>query len=660
VPPRRSLLLFTLFALVILSAPATLVASDTFRPVSPEELKMTSEPKAPGAPAIILYRQVDRDDSGESGYEINYIRIKILTEEGRKYADIELPFLKGRTNIRDLKARTIRPDGTITNFEGKPFEKQIVKAKGVKYMAKTFTMPDVQVGSIIEYTYKEELPSFQVFDSHWILSDELFTKKASFSLKPYSGLACRWSWHRLPEGSEKPNKDSKNVIRLEVNNVPAFPTEDYMPPVNELKSRVDFTYSYENPTLDAQKFWLEAGKKMNASLESFVNKRKAMEQAVATIVAPSDTPEQKLKKIYARVQQLRNTSFEIAKSDQEEKRDKQKQINNVEDVWKQGYGSGVELTWLFLGLARAAGLDASGVWVSDRRNYFFNYAYLDESKLNTNVVLVKLEGKEIYLDPGAAYTPYGMLPWQETGVQGLSLDKNGGTWVKTWLPQSSISRIEHHADLKLESTGELGGKVTFTFRGLEALRVRVDQQHADEAEHKKFLENLALEQIPVAAEVELTNKPDWTSSSPEFVAEYKIKIPGWMSSAGRRALLPIGIFAAAEKNVFDHTERTHPIYFEYPFEKQDDVSITLPLGWEVGSVPQEHMQGSATSPITYALKVSKDAGELKLSRKLTVDLMLVDTKYYGSLRNFFQQIRTSDEEQVMLQPIGVKTTSANK
>jgi hypothetical protein len=33
-----------------------------FQPVSQDELKMASEPKAPGAPAIILLRQVDRDD----------------------------------------------------------------------------------------------------------------------------------------------------------------------------------------------------------------------------------------------------------------------------------------------------------------------------------------------------------------------------------------------------------------------------------------------------------------------------------------------------------------------------------------------------------------------------------------------------------------------
>src|ERR1044071_4088437 len=65
-----------------------------FQPVSQDELKMTSEPKAPGAHAIILFRQVDRDDRGLTAHEDVYLRIKILTEEGRRYADIEIPFYK--------------------------------------------------------------------------------------------------------------------------------------------------------------------------------------------------------------------------------------------------------------------------------------------------------------------------------------------------------------------------------------------------------------------------------------------------------------------------------------------------------------------------------------------------------------------------------------
>jgi len=36
-----------------------------------------SVPEAPGAPAVILYRQVDRDDSARTGNQYNYVRIKI-------------------------------------------------------------------------------------------------------------------------------------------------------------------------------------------------------------------------------------------------------------------------------------------------------------------------------------------------------------------------------------------------------------------------------------------------------------------------------------------------------------------------------------------------------------------------------------------------------
>src|SRR4029077_4240684 len=74
-----SLRLFaTLFFLItLLSTP---LWSISFQPVSPEELKMTTEPKAPGAPAIILFREVDRDDRGNTAHEDVYFRIKILTE----------------------------------------------------------------------------------------------------------------------------------------------------------------------------------------------------------------------------------------------------------------------------------------------------------------------------------------------------------------------------------------------------------------------------------------------------------------------------------------------------------------------------------------------------------------------------------------------------
>jgi hypothetical protein len=658
-PLRRLLAVFAFASLMILGfpafRPATVSASVGFQPVSPEELKMTSVPEAPGAPGIILYRQVDRDDNGTTSHEDNYFRIKILTEEGRKYADIEIPFFKESGEIDNIKARTIRPDGSIVNFDGKVFEKSIAKARGLKYLAKTFTLPDVEPGSIIEYYYTKDLTENKLYDSHWILSNELFTKTAKFSLKPYHSeyetWNIRWIWQLLPKGTSEPKQGGDSVVRLEVHNIPAFQTEDFMPPENELQARVDFIYSQDSFESDAEKYWKKTGKKMNDKLESLTGKRKAMEQALAQIVSPADSPDVKLQKIYDRVQQMRNTSYEVQKTEQEQKRAKEKALNNVEDVWKQNYGDGVQLTWLYLALVRAAGFDAYGVWVSDRSNYFFNAAGMDSSKLDANVVLVKLNGKDVYCDPGAKFTPFGLLPWVETGVTGLRLDKDGGSWVQTTLPPSSASRIERKADLKLSSdSGSLEGKLTVTYTGLEALRRRTEERNVDETGRKEFLENAVKEYIPAAAEVELANQPDWNSSSFSMVAEFNLKVPGWVSAAGHRALMPVGLFSAPEKHLFDHAARVHPVYMEFPFQLVDDVTIELPAGWQVSSLPTAQNQDGHI--IVYTLKADKDKdkGKLHLERSLDLGFLILETKYYLALREFFQVVRAGDEEQAVLQP----------
>ncbi len=639
---------------------STVAGAIGFQPVSPDELKMTGEPLAPGAPAIILFRQVDRDDNGRTSHEDNYFRIKILKEEGRKYADVEIPYFKGSGNISVLKGRTIRPDGSVVNFEGKAFDRAIVKRKGMKYMAKTFTLPDVQVGGIIEYFYTIDLAEYSLYNSNWVLSDELFTKDAKFSLKPYestfeNNFSLRWSWNYLPAGTTPPKEDVDKRVRMEVHNIPAFVEEDFMPPENELKARVDFIYSQDAVEKDPAQFWKKVGKKRNDALESFVGKRKAMEQAVSGIVGANDSAMEKLQKIYAHIQQMRNTSYEVRKTEQEEKRAKEKEIKNVEDLWKLGYGNGRDLTWLFLGMARAAGLEAYGVWLSDRGTYFFDKRLMDSSRLDANVVLVKVDGKDLYFDPGAAYTSFGLLPWVETGVEGLRMDKDGGTWIKTTLPESADSQIKRKADLKLMSdTGSLEGKLTVTYTGLEAQRRRLEERNQDDTERQAFLENEVKEYVPAAAEVELANKPEWKSSERSLVAEFNLKIPGWTAAAGRRALLPVGIFSATEKHVFDHADRVHPMYFEFPQQRVDEISIDLPSGWQVSTLPKPQITDAHV--VSYAMKVEDDKGKLRLSRTLNLDLLLLDAKYYGALRAFFHGVRAGDEEQIVLQP-GTTTAS---
>ncbi len=631
-----------------------------FQPVSQEELKMTSEPQAPGAPAIILYRELSRDDCGATchsanvgfmsvdRFEENYYRIKILTEAGREYGNVEIPLLGEIGSVGNIHARTIEPDGTVINLSGEVFEKALHKAKGLNYVAKTFTMPNVQVGSVLEYYYTINLVKGNyLFFSHWVLSNQLFTRRAKFALRPFQSdygyqLSFRWNEH-LPAGMLSP-KMHNDRLELEAANIAAFQPEDYMPPQDDLKARVDFIYSNDAFEADASKFWKRVGKDRYDKVEKFAGKRGAMEQAVSQIVSPSDPPETKLRKLYSRVQQLRNLSYEARKTEQEEQRDKASDNQNVEDVWKRGAGKSWELTWLYLAFVRAAGVEAYAVIAADRNNHLFNPQSMESGKLESTLVLAKLDGKDLFLDPGTAFTPFGLLPWQESAVPGLKLDKDGGAWVQTSLPESSASRIERKATLTLSPTGDLGGKLTVTFTGLEAQRRRVEERNEDAAARKKFLEDEVKEYLP--AEVELTKQPEWTSSDLPFVADFDIKVPGWAAITGKRAVLPIGLFGGSEKHVFEHASRTYPVYFEMLYQELDDDTVALPAGWQVASMPKA--QNQDLHVVGYAISAENSNGVLHLARKLDINVLNLDTKYYSPIRAFFEIVKTGDEQPALL------------
>ena len=99
---------------------------------------MKEYPASPGAPAIILHREMHTND--EKSFETRYYRIKIFTEEGRKYANVQIPYFKGKIRVKNIKARTVHPDGAIVTFTGGVLEKVIVKRKKLKLLVKTFDL----------------------------------------------------------------------------------------------------------------------------------------------------------------------------------------------------------------------------------------------------------------------------------------------------------------------------------------------------------------------------------------------------------------------------------------------------------------------------------------------------------------------------------------
>lgn len=637
-------LLLYVLALCASGAPAL---ADDWLPVTPQELRMTSEPNAPGAPAIVLYRQVDRNDAAFN--ERGYVRIKILTGEGLKQADVQIPYLRDYEDIRNIEARTIRRDGSVVPFDGKVYEQPLLASRATDIWIKTFTMPAVEVGSVIEYRYLHRLRYGWVYDSRWILSADLYTKDAKFSLVPNRFLTLRWSWPLgLPEGTQAPHVDH-GTIRLETQNVPAFVTESYMPPETALRLRVDFVYTNSpHPDSDPSAFWKKFARAYYESTNGFLGWRHSMVKALSQIVQPGDSPDVKLQKIYARVQQIENLSYVRARTEQEVDRENPKDIHDAEDVWSHGYGSSWQITWLFLGLARAAGIEADPVAVSTRNAYFFDRRLMNPGQLTAVLVLAKLDGKEVYLAPGVPFAPFGLLPWEETGVVALVLDDHGGRWANTPFPAPSVSTVERKATLHLNEGGSLQGKVTVTYTGLEALSRRLRERNEDGPGRTQYLEDDLKRMVPSGTDVSLTNEPDWRSSDPRLVAEYDLKIPGWVSAAGRYHLLTVGLFSGEEQRAFEPAERRFPIYFGFAFDHLDDVTIELPAGWRASATPQP--QRSERGALVYTLAVDNANGTLHLRRELTQNLLILAADRYDALRDFFQTVRTGDEEQVVISP----------
>src|SRR5437016_3000302 len=238
---------YCLLAACLLSAAVSFAQKEDWLPITQQDLQVKEVPGVPGASAIQLYYADFIDDVRHSEYL--HHRIKILNEKGIKYADVEI-ILPPEWSISELKARTIHPDGKVIEFSGKPFEKTLIKGKGLKVLAKSFTLPDVTVGSMIEYRYRYNPPEGEILRNEWIIQHELYTVKEYFRMKPYQGP---WS-NASGEGAAQVQVSYKLPVNLlpkvkgdeyqmEAENMPAFEEEQYMPPVETYKPHVRFFYS---------------------------------------------------------------------------------------------------------------------------------------------------------------------------------------------------------------------------------------------------------------------------------------------------------------------------------------------------------------------------------------------------------------------------------
>ena len=633
---------------IFVGSPRTSRADD-WLPVDPADIAMKDNPKQPGADAMVLYREVSVD--AQPSTVDNYLRIKIFTAAGvKQQADVEIPYDKGEESIQNLRARTIRPDGTIVPFEGKGFDKEIVKGKGVKYLARTFTMPDVQPGCIIEYRYREQMDASTYQNLYWTIQSDLYTREARFSTKFDSsagapGFAFRT--YAMP-GGLLPHLDHGRYV-LEVKDLPGIEEENLMPPPIALKAAVDFYYhSFSSPGQETpDQYWKRIGKAWSDDLDRFIDKRRELAAEVAQTMSANDSPEEKLRKLYARTLKVRNLDMEDEKTAKEEKAEKLKDNNTVEDLIKHNYSHGVGINWFFIGLARAAGFEAADVRVSSRNSRWFIPQREASYDLNDELVWVRAGDKEYYLDPAGRYYPFGVLPWFETAANGIRTSKDGATMITTPSPVTSEATIARHADVTVDNDMEMAGKIQVDFLGREAASRRLDNRDEDETGRKKVLGDEIKSWLAVDSTFEVTNIANWDQIDAPLHVEGTFKASSAAHGSAQRMMLPLEIFQAAESGYFQPEKRVFEVDFPYPYEMTDDLVIHSPLGYKPLAIPDP--QKISPGPVSYEISAATQSDGVEVKRQLTIKGIRYPKESYPALRSFFSVVKTNDNAPIMLQ-----------
>ncbi|MBB5066818.1 DUF3857 domain-containing protein [Granulicella mallensis] len=666
--------------LAVALAPVVAHAADPFLKPTKEELEMKSLPGYPGAAAVVLFREeISKDDLHVFQ---NYNRIKILTEEGKKYANVELGFVSSSASaymengddkmVGDIIGRTIHADGTIIPFTGKPYLKVIEKTKGYKVREKVFTLPDVEVGSIIEYRYSTRYNDYVYEAPDWYIQGDLYLKAAHYVWYPTghemtdgaTGEAINSiSWLPiLPPGTELVHRDLPGtdavgrvlrVYELNIKDVPPQTEEEFMPPIASFSYRVLFNFTpYRTPA----EYWKSRGKVWSKSVDGFAGPNSDLRSATESIIAGANTQDEKLRKIYAAVMALENTSYTRAHEQREDKAEGLGKVSNASDVLSHKRGDSAQLTELFVGMARAAGMKAYMMLVPDRSSELFAPGRMSFSQFSDLIAIVNVDGKEQFFAPGSRYCPYARLPWEDTVAQGLRQVEGGTDFGHTTEENYKDNKTVRIANLKMDEHGGITGKINITFDGAPALHWRQQALQGDEESIKHSLRTSLEEMLPKTLEVKVSEIHGISDYEKPLTVDYEVK--GTLGTpTGKRLVLPVDLFRAGSTATFTHEKRELAVYFHYPQMTQDALRINFPANFSIEGSPASSrvdMKGSGL----YNMTVTPAPTNVTVRRDFIFNDLFVMPKNYPGLRSFYSQFEAKDQESIVLKVAPVEASTS--
>ena len=498
--------------LTILST--TLLFSQDFRygKVSEEELKETQHPTEPDADAAILYKEIKSEfdySSDEGFYMVTEVfeRIKIYNDKGIEWATKEIELYRSGAKKEEIKydkgVTYNLKNGKVTKDKLKKsaiFSAEISEFKSIE----KYTFPNVQAGSVIEFSYTVISPFVTNIDTY-NLQYKIPANKINLTFAPINyfnynihqngavpiNLSKNITTKKINynyTGAEQPGSgsgigtitvDVENFI-IQQENVPSLSPEPYSGSLENYRSSVKFELAYfqypgsmvENYTLD----WDGVTKRIYES-SSFGNElsktgyfKKDIDALLATISSPND----KLVAVYEYVKNHMNWNNYLGEYSQ----------SGLAKAYREKVGNIADINLMLTAMLNYAGIESYPVLLSTKSNGIplfptingFNYVITASTLENGNLVLLDASDKLL--------TPNTLRP-ETINWQGRLIKNNRSSqWVSLNNPTKSLQNTM--LTIEIQNDNSITGASRVQYTEHSALNYRKKYHNAS---HESIIKN---------------------------------------------------------------------------------------------------------------------------------------------------------------------------
>lgn len=582
--------------------------------------------------------------------------VRILTRDGRGYADAGEVYLTNSGKVNDIRAWLIRPNGFVKKYGKDETVDHILNSNDIydEYRVKEIDATnDADVGVVFGYqSVSEERPLFN--QDVWGFQDRLPTLESRYSLT----LPAGWRAASLTFNHEKiePSVNGTTYV-WELRDLAPIKAEPASPRINSLTPQVAINYFEGASAASAGSKTFETWAQVSRWATDLHDPQAVPDQTVTAkareLTAGAKTELERIRAIAHFVQNLQYVSIDIGVGKGNGYRP-----HAASQVLAKAYGDCKDKANLMRSMLRAININAYPVVIYSGDPSHVREEWASPGQFNHCIIAVKVSdetvgptvitheklGRLLIFDATDPNTKVGDLPDHEQGSLALLVAGEQGQLLRMPSLPPEASVFDRHADVVMTPEGAITAKVREQSNGQAAADSRRLFRDLSAAQYLKVIEGW-ISHGATGAKVSRVEPKDNTEGG-RFDLDVDFTASSYAQLMQNRLLVFKPVIVSRQDSLYlTEPTRSHPIMLD-SLNFSETVRVKLPVGFEVDELPDPlKLDASFGSyKTTYAVK----DGELIFTRALAQRAGLIPVAEYQTVRRFFERIRAAEQSPVVL------------